>query len=167
MIALFAVVLCGLGIVTAALPKKEKSENENRSLQKLPTVVNSEKLKKAENPKDVWDSVKWKYLNNRDGSAFKDDFEKFLCDHMAGRELWVKAANSIQKASGKQEINGVYTLDNQMVQTFKGYDSEITDASINAINQFAARFPEKKMFFMLAPTAQEFVLKDIPSSLKV
>lgn len=163
MIALFAVVLCGTAVATAALPKKSMSENENRSLAKFPSVVNTKKLESAKNPKDVWDSVKWKYINNREGKAFKDDFETYLSDHLAGREVWVKASNGIQRLSGRDEINGVYTVDDQMVQTFRTYDADAVNAAIAAMNSFAERYPEKEMFFMLAPTAQEFFSNKIPT----
>lgn len=163
MIGLFAVVLCGTSLMTVILPKKKTSENENRSLATFPSVVNTKKLESAKNPADVWNSVKWKYINNRDGKAFKDDFETYLCDHLAGREVWVKASNNIQRLSGRLEINGVYTVDDQMVQTFRSYDADSVNASIDAMNKFAERFPDKEMFFMLAPTAQEFFTSRIPS----
>ncbi len=163
MIGLFAAVLCGTSLITAVLPKKEKSENENRTLTKMPNIVNTDKLSSAKNPADVWNSIKWRYINDRTGKAFKDDFEKFLSDHLAGRETWVKASNSIQRMIGKKEINDVYTLDDSMLQLFKSYDADTVNLSLDAINSFAERFPDKQMSFMLAPTAQEFCSSKIPS----
>ena len=162
MIVLFALTLCGTSLLTALLPKKEKSENENRYLAALPTIVNEKKMENAKNPAEVWDSIKWKYINDRKGNAFKDDFEKYLSDHLAGREAWVKFSNSLQRLSGKQEINGVYMLKDRMIQTFREYDEKYVSDSINAMNAFAERFPEKQMYFMLAPTAQEFNMNAIP-----
>lgn len=163
MIGLFALVLGGISLFTAFLPKKEKSENENRYLADFPSAINEKKLETAKNPADVWNSVKWKYINDRSGHAFKDDFETYLSDHIVRREDWVKASNRIQTLSGKKEINGVYTLDNQMIQTFKEYNADDVNNSINAMNAFAERFPDKQMFFMLAPTVQEFCSGKIPS----
>lgn len=163
MIGLFALTLCGVSLLTVILPKKEKSENENRYLAKFPTVVNDKKLESAKNPADVWNSVKWKYINDRSGNAFKDDFETYLSDHLAGREAWVKASNRIQRLSGKQEINEVYTVGDRMIQTFKKYDADSVNASINAMNTFAERFPNKQMYLMMAPTAQDFCMNKIPS----
>ena len=163
MIGLFALVLGGISLFTAVLPKKEKSENENRYLADFPSAINEKKLETAKNPADVWNSVKWKYINDRSGHAFKDDFETYLSDHIVGREDWVKASNRIQTLSGKKEINGVYTLDNQMIQTFKEYNADDVNNSIYAMNAFAERFPDKQMFFMLAPTVQEFCSGKIPS----
>ncbi|MDE7362777.1 MAG: hypothetical protein K2N38_12680 [Oscillospiraceae bacterium] len=163
MIALFAIVLLTIPILTCALPKQEKSENENRTLAKMPTIIDKNKWEKAENIDDYFKAVKWKYINNRDGRAFKDDIETYLCDHMAGRELWVKSANSLTKLSGQRELNGVYTLDDQLVQTFKGYDEKLVSASVKAMNDFAERFPDIPMYLMLAPTAQEIFSGEIPS----
>lgn len=163
MIALFALVLCGLSLTTAVLPKKERSENENRTLEQMPTIVNNNKLKTAKNPADVWNSIKWKYINNREGDAFKDDFETFLSDHLAGRELWVKFSNGIQRISGKQEINGVFTVDDQMIQLLKPFSQEQFLDNINAMDSFAERFPDKQMYLMIAPTVQELYTNKIPS----
>lgn len=163
MISLFAAVMLTVPVVTAIMPKQTRSENENRTLQKFPAIVDERRLEKAENPKDFFNAIKWKYITNREGQAFKDDFEHYCADHLAGREVWVKAANGMTRLSGQQEINGVYTTDNQMIQTFKNYDSEKTDASISAVNKFAATFPDVPVYFMMAPTSQEFFSSKIPS----
>lgn len=163
MIALFAVILLVIPITTMALPKQERSENENRTLAKMPTLIDQNKWKKADSIDDYIKAVKWKYINNREGKAFKDDFETYFCDHMAGREMWVKSSNTLSRLSGQRELNGVYTLDDQLVQTFKGYSEKTVDASIKAMNTFAARFPDIPMYIMLAPTSQEIFGAKIPS----
>lgn len=163
MIALFSAMLVVLPVVSIILPKQDKSEVENRSLQSLPTPINSVKWEAAKTPKDYLDAVKWKYINNREGEAFRDDFEKYLCDHIVGRTEWVKLCNRLQTLSGKQEINGVYTVGDQMVQSFKDYDSEGMEKAAAAINKFAERHPNIKTYVMIAPTAQEFYGNKIPS----
>lgn len=163
MIALFSAMLVVLPVVSIILPKQDKSEVENRTLQQLPSPINTVKLESAKNPKDVLDSIKWKYINNREGEAFRDDFEKYLCDHIAGRTEWVKLCNRLQTLSGKQEINGVFTVDNRMIQGFKSYDEKNVDQSINAINKYAERHPDMQVYMMLAPTSQELYGSKIPS----
>ncbi len=163
MIALFAAIITVVPVVTAATPKLERSENENRMLQKVPTLINEVQWEKAETFGDKLKSIKWKYINNREGKAFKDDFEKYFCDHLMGRETWVKVCNRLQMMAGKQEINEVYTLDDQMVQAFKGYDSEDVERAIGALNLFAERHPDMQVSMMLAPTAQEFFSNKLPS----
>lgn len=159
MIGLFSVIMATIPIATIILPKTEVSENENRTLAKLPMVFDASK---AENPTDFLSAIKWKYVTNRDGKAFKDDFELYLCDHIVGREMWVKTCNILQKLSGKKEINGIYTVEDQMMQTFTGYDDEAVNASIKAMNEFATKFPDKQFSFMLAPTSQEIFDSKIP-----
>lgn len=163
MIALFSAVLLVVPIVTAATPKLETSENENRTLAKSPKLVDTAKWDKAENFNDYVKAVKWKYINDREGKAFKDDVETYFCDHLMGREVWVKACNRIQMMAGKQEINEVYTLDDQMIQSFKSYDAKMVENAIGAINLFAEKHPDISSYIMIAPTAQEIFSAELPS----
>ena len=163
MIGVFSVIILGISISTLVLPKQERSENENRSLAKFPSLVNEAKLKKAENFGDFLGAIKWDYITERKEASFMDDFETYFADHLVGRDLWVEGANTISKLTGKQEINGVYTVDNQMIQAFKEYDEEEAAKSIAAMNKFAERFPEKQMSFMFVPTAQELFKDKLPS----
>ena len=163
MIALFSIVLLAVPIVTLALPKQERSENENRTLKDLPTLVDSNKLNKAENLADVIKSVKWSYITERKNPSYMDDIETYLSDHLAGRELWVVASNKMERLAGKQEINEVFTSDDRMIQVFKEYNEETVSASLEAIDIFAAKFPDVPMYFMLAPTSQEIYSSLMPS----
>lgn len=163
MIGVFSVIILGISISTLVLPKQERSENENRSLAKFPSLVNEAKLEKAENFSDFLSAVNWKYITERKEASFMDDFETYFADHLVGRDLWVEGANAISRLTGKQEINGVYTVDNQMIQSFRKYDEEEVEKSIAAMNKFAERFPEKQMSFMLVPTAQELFKDKLPS----
>lgn len=159
MIGLFSVIMAAIVIATIVQPKAEVSENENRTLAKFPTVFDTAK---AEDATNFLSTIKWKYIADRNGNAFKDDFEAYLCDHIVGRETWVKACNTMQRLSGKKEINGIYTVGEQMVQTFTEYDEDAVNASIKAMNAFSAKFPEKRFYFMLAPTSQEIFDAKIP-----
>lgn len=163
MITLFAAVLLAVPIVTAVTPKLERSDNENRMLQKAPTLVDEKKWEKAEDFKGYFEAVKWKYINNREGKAYKEDVEKYFCDHLVGRELWVKTCNRIQMMAGKQEINEVYTIDDQMIQSFKSYDETGLEKAVGAINLFAERHPDIQSYIMIAPTAQEIFSSKLPS----
>ena len=163
MIALFAVISLAIPTVTAVLPKQESSENENRELAKFPELVDKKKLDKAENFGDVINSVRWDSITVRDKDSFMDKVEIYFADHLVGREEWVRAKNQMEALAGKKEINGVYTLDDQMIQVFKEYDKETVQGSIDAMNRFAASHPDMQCSIMLAPTAQELFSADIPS----
>lgn len=162
-IALFAIILLIVPIVTIVLPKRERSENENRSLASFPTLIDQKKLDKAENLSDVVGAVKWKYITDRKNPSFMDDIETYFSDHLAGRETWVIASNTMERLSGKREINDVVTVGNQMIQVFKEYDADMVDTSLAAMDALAGRHPDVPMYFMLAPTAQEFLKSELPS----
>ncbi len=162
-IALFTIILLTVSIVTLVLPKRESSENENRSLASFPTLIDQKKLDKAENLSDFIGAVKWKYITDRNNPSYMDDIETYFSDHLAGRETWVIASNTMERLSGKREINGVVTVDNQMIQVFKEYNKSNVDTSLNAMDSLAARHPDVPMYFMLAPTAQEFFSHKLPS----
>lgn len=163
MIALFSIVLLAVPIITIALPKQERSENENRTLKSFPTLINEAKLEKAETLADYIGAVRWSYITEREDASYMDDLESYLSDHLAGREMWVVASNRLDRLSGKQEINGVFTADDQMILTFKEYDSNVTAASLAAMDSFAEKFPDVPMYLMLAPTAQEIYSSLMPS----
>ena len=163
MIALFTIVLLAVPIATIALPKQERSENENRSLASFPQLVNKDKLEKAESFADVVASVRWSYITERKRASYMDDIETYFSDHVAGRESWVIASNTLERLSGKQEINGVYTADDKMILTFKDYDKSAVQKSLDALSGFAERMGDTPVYFMLAPTAQEMNTAVMPS----
>ncbi len=69
----------------------------------------------------------------------------------------------MERLAGKQEINEVFTSDDRMIQVFKEYNEETVSASLEAIDIFAAKFPDVPMYFMLAPTSQEIYSSLMPS----
>lgn len=83
--ALFAVILLTVPIVTIALPKQERSENENRTLAKFPDIVNHTKMDKAENLGDVLGAIRWDDITTRDEDSWMDKFETYFSDHLVGR----------------------------------------------------------------------------------
>lgn len=82
--ALFAVILLTVPIVTIALPKQERSENENRTLAKFPDIVNHTKMDKAENLGDVLGAIRWDDITTRDEDSWMDKFETYFSDHLVG-----------------------------------------------------------------------------------
>lgn len=163
MIGIFATVLLAVPIATIALPKQTRSENENRTLATFPTLINQKKWDKAENFGDYVDAIKWDYITVRDDPSFMDDIETYYADHLVGREQWVQAKNKLELLVGKQEINGIYTVDGHMIQVFTEYDEQTVQDSIEAMNIFAENHPNLPCSIMLAPTAQEFFRSKMPS----
>ena len=84
--ALFCAFIGGVCVISLLLPDKDFSPLENRYLQK-PPVVSAENL----------------------GSGkFMTDAEKYVSDHIVGRDFWVAMKAWSERLSGKKENNGVY-----------------------------------------------------------
>ena len=84
--ALFCAFIGGVCVISLLLPDKDFSPLENRYLQK-PPVVSAENL----------------------GSGkFMTDAEKYVSDHIVGRDFWVAAKAWSERLTGKKENNGVY-----------------------------------------------------------
>ncbi|MBP3857819.1 MAG: hypothetical protein IK990_19625 [Ruminiclostridium sp.] len=144
-VALFAAVLVILPVMTfVTLPSEPApfSENENRTLAVFPEVsfktFRSEKLMTG--------------------------IEDWFSDRFFGREQWIKVRNGTERLIGKVDINGVYTADDRMMQIWKGFDPEFISKNLRAVNNFSAKYPDKQMYFLLAPTSQEVYSDLFPES---
>ena len=101
---LFTVFIGGVLVISALLPKEEFSEMENRFLQKPPELS----IETVKNGK------------------FMENAEKYVSDHIAGRDLWVAAKAWGERLSGKQENNGIYFAGAKAAQPSEGNADEGT-----------------------------------------
>lgn len=81
-----AVILVGLSVGSLLVPDRDFSANENRYLQMAPQL-SAERIFSGD---------------------FSADAEKYTADQIAGRDTWMGVASSVQKLTGRQDINGVY-----------------------------------------------------------
>ena len=139
-IAFFAIII-SMPIITAALPKKEFSEMENTSLEKMP-------------------EISAKTVFNR---SYMNKLEKYISDHFAGRVGWIKGRTVLETSLGKQERNGIYILKNRLVEKINEPDYASVDKSIAAINTFAEN-NDVPIFFMLVPTSAEIYADELPKN---
>lgn len=148
MIGLFGLILIIIPIMTfVTLPEEDRpySENENRYLAGFPKIS---------------------FESYIDKSAM-EGFEEWFSDRIYGRENWIKLKNGTERFIGKTEINGVYTVGDQMMQVWTGYDKDFIDLSISAINKFTERHSDIPVYFMLAPTSQEIYADLLPKTAPV
>lgn len=148
MIGLFGLILIIIPIMTfVTLPEEDRpySENENRYLAGFPKIS---------------------FETYIDKSAM-EGFEEWFSDRIYGRENWIKLKNGTERFIGKTEINGVYTVGDQMMQVWTGYDKDFIDLSIAAINKFTERHSDIPVYFMLAPTSQEIYADLLPKTAPV
>lgn len=139
--AVFFAILVTLPIVTALLPKKERSETENKPLQKMP-------------------SISAKTVFNR---SYMNDLETYVSDHFAGRLGWIKSKTILETSLGKRERNGIYILKNRLVEQISEPDYESIDKGIAAVNKVAGD-NDVPVFFMIVPTSAEIYADELPKN---
>ncbi len=143
LVAAFFLFLLAMPILTFInLPEEDRpfSENENRTLAGFPEIS---------------------FETYVDKSAMTG-FEDWFSDRFFGRESWIKLKNSAERFIGKTEVNGVFTVDDRMMQVWKGFDKEFIDKNLSAVNAFAEKNSDIPVYFMLAPTSQEIYSHLLP-----
>jgi len=146
-VILFAAAFLFLPLMSFILMPKEPmpfSENENRYLAKF---------------------VKPKFFGKNANIAdrrFMTAFDEWFSDRFAFREDFIVLKNNTELLTGKTEINGVTAADGRLIQVWRGYDRDLVDRSLKAMDAFAAKYPEKDVYFMLAPTSQEIYADTLP-----
>ncbi len=134
-------ILAAFPIVTALLPKKDKSEIENKTLQKMP-------------------EISAKTIYNR---SYMNDLETYVSDHFAGRIGWIKARTVLETSLGKRERNGVYILKNRLAEIIPEPDYNSIDKTVAAVNKFAGD-NDVPVFFMIVPTSAEIYADELPKN---
>lgn len=99
--------------------------------------------------------------------SFMNGVSDFFSDHFVLRESFIKAKNSIEKAIGKTEINGVIELDGNLIQTFRDIDFKLTDKNLASLNKLKSKYAEVPFYFMPIITAQEKMSSQMPSYLDI
>ena len=99
--------------------------------------------------------------------SFMNGVSDFFSDHFVLRETFIKAKNSIEKAIGKTEINGVIEINGNLIQTFRDVDYKLTDKNLIALNKLKAKNTDTPFYFIPVITAQEKMESEIPSYLAV
>ena len=138
--------LLGLGlcflfaIIIVVLPKQEFSEAENRKLEYIPSISQQ--------------------------TFFEQDFMKqwnqYLSDHFPARELIAKWNNYVSIFLGEPKINNVFVLEERLVENVSNVNPITSKRNTQAINDFAANYPEVPMYFSLIPTATEIYRDKLP-----
>ncbi len=128
---LFCGFLGGVLVLSLLLPKREFSPLENRYLQKPPQLS----------------------ARALDSGEFMDDAEKYVSDHIAGRDLWVALKAWSERLSGKKENNGVYfAADGALISRVKDPDPDKLERDLGYVDALAGNVPVP-VYFGLIPTA--------------
>lgn len=137
-VSIIIVVLLTLFIV---LPKKNFSSNENRFLEKFPSI----------NIESIFDG------------SFMSDFESFVEDHFPFREFFLNLKTNAFKLSGITKQSDVYFgKDGYLLQEFN--EPESMDKIIKIVNRFKDSNENINMSFLLAPTSIYINKSKLPSN---
>ncbi len=128
----FAVFLYTLSIADWFSPHYERSELENRPLATWPKLNISALINNEYTPK----------------------IEDFTEDHFIRRNDWISLKSICESFLGKTENNGVvYGKDGYMFTKHLSANYTQTEKNVDIINKFSERHPDRKISFLLAPTA--------------
>lgn len=127
----FLIFIFMFGLLYIILPDKNFSENENKYLEQLPKVS----LKRLFN------------------GTFESDFESYMTDQIACRDLWIQGNTVLLLASGQKDVNGVYVgSDGYLLEIFDDIDFDRREKQINALNKFSSYF-DVPIYFVIAPNS--------------
>lgn len=139
-IAFFGILIF-MAVMTIVLPKQDFLEMENKYAEKLPKF----------SAKAVFNRT---YMNKT---------ENYISDHFAGRIGWIKARTVLETSLGKRERNGIYILDDRLVEKIPEPDYSSVDKAIAAINKFAEG-NDIPVFTMIVPTSAEIYADELPEN---
>lgn len=139
----FFLIITVIPALTLFSKKETVSYNENKVL--------------AEFPEFNFDNYK--------SRSFMKGVSSYFSDHFVLRERFIKLKNALDKAIGKDEINGVIEVDGSLIQVFRNTEPKTTERNIAALNKLKAKHSEIPFYFLLAPTAQEKFKSSLPTYL--
>ncbi len=139
--ALFCAFIGGVCVISLLLPDKDFSPLENRYLQKPPRLS-------AENLRD---------------GKFMTDAEKYVSDHIVGRDLWVAMKAWSERLSGKQENEGVYFGQRDtLINRVNTPDQSKLDKDMGYLDSLVGNV-DVPVYFGLIPSAAEIWKDRLPA----
>ncbi|MBO5656741.1 MAG: hypothetical protein J6R94_00975, partial [Agathobacter sp.] len=129
---LFLVILLSVSIICVLFPDQEYSSSEKRGLASFPTLSVDSLL---------------------DGS-FMDGMEDWCADQFPYRNNLMQAKSWLSIQIGAIRSQGVYLAqDGSLMESFTMPSQEVLNGQIQALCDFAGRYPDSNFYYCLAPTA--------------
>ena len=137
---LFCAFIGGVCVISLLLPDKDFSPLENRYLQKPPRLS----------------------METLGSGKFMEDAEKYVSDHIAGRDFWVAAKAWSERLSGKQENEGVYFgKQDTLINRVKDPDPEKLEQDTGHLDTLVGNV-SVPVYFGLIPSAAEIWRDRLP-----
>lgn len=138
--ALFCVFLGGLLLWHIALPDREKSEVENRTLAQTPTFS--------------WETLK--------SGQFSTDAEKYITDQFPLRDNWTAIKARCEQALGKKEFHGIYLCEDSLISKVEEPEEKLVAQNLGFVNTFSDRV-DAKVYMGMIPSAAEIYQELLPA----
>lgn len=139
----FMTILVGMFLFNALIPDSETSETENRSLQQFPQFTINE------------------YLEGR----FESKLESYASDQFLARKAFIRLKTALDVTSGQIYSNGVWkSADGYLIEDTTVPTDERIKNDAEALKDFRTKYPNMKMYFMLAPNAVSVMSDKLPYS---
>ncbi|MFB5266425.1 DHHW family protein [Paenibacillus enshidis] len=141
-LALLLLLFTGMiAVLNLVVPDRAFSEAENRVLKQMPQFSMTALL----------------------SGAFTSDFETYVSDQFALRDLWVGAKTDMDRLLGKKESNGVYLgKDGYLIQKFVPPVEGDLQAKMEAIQAFDDATSGLRKYMMIVPTAAAVLQDKLP-----
>lgn len=129
-------------IINIFVPVKERSEEENRMLEKRPKLSVASVL----------------------SGDFSKQWEKYVSDQFFGRNMWRNVKVGTDRLSGSRKENGVYIgKDGQLLEDIALPEKERLTANTAAVKNFAESYPDIPVTMMLVPDAACILGEQLPA----
>lgn len=146
MAAAFAGIIVIFAVISALVPDKKFSDEENRVLESFPRLTG--------------ESVKNK--------EYMTSLESYTSDQFLLRDLWIRLKVKCDLLVGKREFNGVYLgKDKYLMQIPEAPDQENVQENLDAINEFADRNVSLRTNVMIVPNAVSVIDDYLPKGAPV
>lgn len=137
---LFCAFIGGVFVISTILPDREKSELENRFLQKPPKLT----------------------VENLTDGRFMKNAEDYVSDHIVGRDFWVAAKAWSERLSGKKENEGVYFgKQDTLINRVKDPDPSKLEKDMGYVDALVGNV-SVPVYFGLIPSAAEIWKDRLP-----
>ena len=141
---LFALFIAAFAISFWIVPDRDFSENENRTLAKMPAItVNSLTAK-----------------NDRD--KFTTRFASYMADQFPLRDAFVGVKGAAEIALGKRENNGVFVLGDTLAERFDEVNAANVEKNAASIDRFLAACEDRGVTAKFAVFGRAMDMTDVP-----
>ena len=143
---IFIMLLFLVMIINVAVPDREESEMENRTLESRPNFNMATILT----------------------GDFMEQWENYLSDQFVGRDIWRSVKVSIDRLGGSRMENGIYIGRNgQLMEDIEVPGEGQMDENVSAIRNFADTYDDVSVTMMLVPDAACILSDSLPAFAEV